>query len=262
MNRIRREPPPFRRATVQHTRALSPGMTRVTLSGPELFGLAVEDPAASVRLLVPNRSELVLPQWTGNEFLFPDGGRPPLRTLTPRRADAEAGELDVDIVIHEGGVLSEWARGVAPGEEVAISGPGRGYAIDAETHHYLLAGDETAIPAVSQLLERLPQSATVTTHVEIAHSDARLELPAHPGASIAWHVLDAGSPPGDAMVAAVLAEPPADNMRVWAAGEAAAVQRIRRELFTNRGFPRSRATIRGYWKFGRGADESAADEES
>ena len=38
---------------------------------------------------------------------------------------------------------------------------------------------------------------------------------------------------------------------MWAAGEAAAVQRIRKLLFDERGVPRSQATIRGYWKVGR-----------
>ncbi|HTL86731.1 MAG TPA: siderophore-interacting protein [Acidimicrobiia bacterium] len=247
---------------VQHVQALSPRMTRVTLSGPELVGLAVEDPGASVRLLVPDRSGLVIPNWTGNEFLLPDGCRPALRTLTPRRADPATGELDVDIVIHEGGALSEWASRVAAGDDAAISGPGRGYAIDPDARAYLLAGDETAIPAVSQLLEQLPHAATIAAHVEIAHADARFALPAHPGASIEWHVLDGSSPPGDAMVTAVLAAPLPDDVRIWIAGEAAAVQRIRRELLTTRGVPRSRAIIRGYWKFGRGADESTADDES
>jgi NADPH-dependent ferric siderophore reductase len=46
-------------------------------------------------------------------------------------------------------------------------------------------------------------------------------------------------------------------MRVWAAGEAAAVQRIRRHLFQDRQLPRAQATVRGYWKHGRsgGADD-------
>jgi NADPH-dependent ferric siderophore reductase len=41
---------------------------------------------------------------------------------------------------------------------------------------------------------------------------------------------------------------------VWAAGEAAAVQRIRSHLFVDRGLPRAHATVRGYWKHGRRAD--------
>jgi NADPH-dependent ferric siderophore reductase len=41
------------------------------------------------------------------------------------------------------------------------------------------------------------------------------------------------------------------GIRVWVAGEAAAVQRIRRHLFEDRGLPRSQASVRGYWKHGR-----------
>ena len=43
-------------------------------------------------------------------------------------------------------------------------------------------------------------------------------------------------------------------MRVWAAGEAAAVQRIRRHLFEQRGLTRTQAVVRGYWKHGRAGD--------
>ena len=40
---------------------------------------------------------------------------------------------------------------------------------------------------------------------------------------------------------------------VWVAGEAAAVQKIRKHLFDQRGMSRSDATVRGYWKHGRSA---------
>jgi NADPH-dependent ferric siderophore reductase len=43
------------------------------------------------------------------------------------------------------------------------------------------------------------------------------------------------------------------GVRVWAAGEAAGVQRIRRHLFEEGGLPRNQTSIRGYWKHGRGA---------
>ena len=47
--------------------------------------------------------------------------------------------------------------------------------------------------------------------------------------------------------------------RVWVAGEAATMQRIRRDLFEHRGLSRAQATVRGYWKHGRagGADDDA-----
>ncbi len=90
--RIRREPPTFRKVTVARTEPLTPHLLRVTLSGTDLQGLDPGLPAASVRLLLPatGATELVIPAWSGNEFLFDDGARPTIRTYTPRRFGAEA----------------------------------------------------------------------------------------------------------------------------------------------------------------------------
>jgi len=254
--RSRREPPRFRAVAVRRFEALSPRMVRVTLAGDELEGLALEDPAASVRMLLPSpgADRLVVPAWTGNEFLLPDGRRPAIRTFTPRRVRPADLELDVEIVLHGGGVASEWAAAAGPGAPAAISGPGRGYAVVRETPAFLLAGDETAIPAISQLLEALPPETPVQVYVEVAHPDARLPLTDHPGATVEWCDLAPGAAPGEALVPAVQRAELVPGVRVWGAGEAAAVQRIRRHLFEDRGLPRSQASVRGYWKHGRSGD--------
>ena len=254
--RVRREPPRFRRAAVHAVAPLTPRMARVTLGGPEMEGLAVDQPAASVRLLLPSPDDhqLVMPTWNGNEFLLPDGRRPAIRTFTPRRADPVAGELDVDVVLHDGGTATAWAAAAAPGDEVAVSGPGRGYDVDAEAPAYLLAGDETALPAMAQLLGAIPATTPVQVLAEVASSDARLPLPDHPGAIVRWLDLPPGATAGDTLVAAVADAELPEGALVWAAGEAAAVQRIRRHLFDERGLPRSRTTVRGYWKHGRAGD--------
>lgn len=256
MTRLRREPPPFRRVAVRRVVPVTPRMLRVTLAGPELAGFTVEQPAASVRLLLPPPGErrLVMPAWNGNEFLLPDGRRPTIRTFTPGRVDPDGPELDLDVVVHDGGTASRWAADAREGDETAVSGPGRGYAVDADAPAHLLGGDETAIPAIAQLLAAVPPDAPVQVHVEVAHPDARLALPAHPRATVAWWDLPAGAPPGDALVAAVQAADIADGTRVWVAGEAAAVQRIRRHLFEERGIPRPLTSVRGYWKHGRSGD--------
>ena len=227
-------------------------MTRVTLAGSGLEGLAIEEPGASVRLLLPSRDgELVLPSWNGNEFLLPDGRRPPIRTFTPRGFDPDARELDLEIVVHGHGVASEWAEAAAPGGPAAVSGPGRGYTIDREAPAFVLGGDETAVPAISQLLEALPRETPVQVRIEVAEPDARLPLPDHPRAEVEWCDLQGGSSPGDALVAAVAGVELVPGAKVWVAGEAAAVQRIRRHLFQDRGVTRADATVRGYWKHGR-----------
>ncbi len=255
--RTRREPPRFRAVEVRRVEHLTPRMTRVTVAGPELAGLTVELPAASVRLLLPSPGtpELVVPTWNGNEFLLDDGRRPLIRTFTPRRVDVLTHELDLDIVIHEGGAASEWANQAAPGDPAAVSGPGRGYAIDPDARSYLLAGDESAIPAIGQLLEALP-ALPVEAHVEISHPDARLALPPHANATVHWHERSSGSP-GDELVAAVRRADLDTDARVWAAGEAAAMQRLRKHLFTERDLARRAAAVRGYWKQGRRGDTDA-----
>jgi NADPH-dependent ferric siderophore reductase len=230
-------------------------MVRVTFAGPDLRGLRVEQPAASVRLLLPSpgADELVLPSWNGNEFLLPSGHRPTIRTFTPRRVDPDRLELDLDIVVHGDGPASGWAASAAAGDRAAISGPGRGYAIDGDAPGFLLAGDETAVPAISQLLETLPAGRPVRVHIEAA-PDARLALPDHPAGVTEWHDLPPGGTPGDAMVPAVQGADIAPGTRVWVAGEAAAVQRVRRHLFDDRRVPRAQTSVRGYWKHGRSGD--------
>ncbi|MET0903984.1 MAG: siderophore-interacting protein, partial [Acidimicrobiales bacterium] len=144
--RTRRPPPPLRRARVVAVVARTPRLRRLCLAGSELVGLDPAQPAASVRLLLPHHGELVLPEWTGNEFLHADGTRPFLRTLTPLRIDSVAGEVDVDIVLHGSGPMATWAANATAGDPVAISGTGRGYTIDPSASELLLAGDESAIP--------------------------------------------------------------------------------------------------------------------
>src|SRR3954454_14081554 len=152
--RLRRAPPPFRRIEVRSVAPVSSRMVRITFGGPELDGLVVEQPASSVRLVVPWGDEpLVIPDWTGNEFLLPDGRRPALRTFTPRRVDPDGLELDIDIVLHGRGAVSEWAEGAGVGDWAAVSGPARGYVVDPDGRAFVLAGDETAIPAISQVLD-------------------------------------------------------------------------------------------------------------
>ncbi|MGI9644650.1 MAG: siderophore-interacting protein [Ilumatobacteraceae bacterium] len=250
----RREPPPFRRVEVRRVEELTPHMRRVVLDGPELDGLRVDEPAASVRLLLPppGRATIVMPAWTGNQFELPTGERAPIRTFTPRHLDAERQELTLDIVVHDVGAATDWVRSTEPGEVVAVSGTGRGYQIDTDASSYLLAGDESAIPAIDQLLETMPPGMPIDVHVEINAPDARLELHAHPNTTTTWHQRIGDRAHGDALAATIESIATLPDA-LWIAGEAAAVQRLRKHLFGTRGLPRSAATVRGYWKHGRSA---------
>jgi NADPH-dependent ferric siderophore reductase len=229
-------------------------MLRVVLGGEELAGFTIESPASSVRLLLPpsGSDTIVLPTWSGNQFELPDGSRAPIRTFTPRYFDDRRRELTLDIVLHDHGAATDWARAARPGHEVAVSGPGRSENLDQSARSFLLAGDESAIPAIGQLIEAIPHDRSIVVHIELAEPTARIELPPHPGATITWHDADLDAAPGEAMVAAVKAVDALPDA-VWVAGEAAAVQRLRKHLFDERGRSRSTVTARGYWKLGRSA---------
>jgi NADPH-dependent ferric siderophore reductase len=249
---------------VRRVEARSPRLLRVTLAGDGLAGFEPGLPGGSVRLLLPRSSqstsaspsELVLPTWNGNEYRYHDGTRPPIRTLTPLRFSPDDGELDIEVVLHGSGPLSTWAASARPGAPAAVSGPGRGYDVDADGRSFLLAGDESALPALGLLVEAMPPEADVSVIVEIGDASARLPFPDRSGVTVSWHEQADGAVPGDALADAVIGAPLDGDERIWAAGEAAAMQRIRRHLFETVGVPRSRAVVRGYWKHGRaGGDD-------
>ena len=254
IRQIRREPPSFRRVAVRSTSQLSDHMLRIVFGGDELAGFEIEAPASSVRLLLPppGADEIEMPTWTGNQFELANGDRAPIRTFTPRAFDAGANELTLDFVLHDGGAANDWARRAQVGDVVAISGPGRAEPLDDDARSFLLAGDETAMPAIGQLLEWIDDDRTIDVHVELSAPTAKIELPAHPNANVTWHDAEPGAAPGDAVVAAVRAIEDLPDA-VWIAGEAAAVQRLRKHLFDERGRARSTVTARGYWKLGRSA---------
>lgn len=242
---MRRAPPPFRTVELVRKETVSPLMTRLIFHGDDLAGFPVPDPGASVRLLIPDDDELVIPTWQGNEFRYDDGRRPTIRTFTPRRFDADGLLLDIDVVLHDGGTVSRWATQSGPGAAAAISGPGRGYEIDPRAERYVLIGDETAIPAICQMLEHLGD-VEIVVHIDIRSSSARVDL--HRDVGEHWHIHGSVHEIGGAAIEALDGLEFSGGDRIWAAGEAGAMQRLRRYLFEQRGVDRSQTSVRGYWK--------------
>lgn len=229
-------------------------MLRIVLGGKELAGFAIESPASSVRLLLPpsGGDHIEMPRWTGNQFELSNGERAPIRTFTPRAFDAERLELTLDVVLHDHGAATDWARRAEVDAEAAISGPGRSETLDPSAQSFLLVGDESAIPAIAQLLESIDRDRTIDVHVELSDPSARFELPHHSKSTITWHDAVLGAAPGSSFAATVEELDQLPDF-VWVAGEAAAVQRLRTHLFDQRGRTRQNVTARGYWKLGRSA---------
>jgi NADPH-dependent ferric siderophore reductase len=178
--------------------------------------------------------------WYTTYLAMPD--RPVMRGFTVRALSG--GRLVVDFVLHDhGGPAASWARTARPGDRLARYGPAAVYArkLNFEADWLLLAGDETALPAVGSLLETtVPDRATVL--VEIADETEEQNLP-----GVRWlHRNDA--PHGQKLIEAVRAlDVPSGSTFAWLAGEASMVRTLRRTLVAH-GVPKKAIDFAGYWR--------------
>lgn len=250
--RNRRRRPPPRLATVTHIEPLAPYLTRISLSDPSLADWPTGDPTGHCKVFLPgdDDTEPALPTWGENGPVFDESRpRPTVRTYTPRRFDPDTNTLDIDFVLHDAGPASRWAAQASIGDRVAVAGVGRGYAIDPDATRFHLGGDAASIPAISVLLETLPQTANVDVTVELDAGHEPVELPSHPSATVQWRTRPADHEPGSELFDAFRNVTIGATERVWIATEAVAVRKIRKTLL-DAGVPRTSLVTRGYWKTG------------
>ncbi|OBH03400.1 MULTISPECIES: siderophore-interacting protein [unclassified Mycobacterium] len=118
---------------------------------------------------------------------LPPEKRPSVRTMTVRSVDAAAGELTLDVVVHgEHGVAGTWAAAAQPGQPIYLRGPGGAYAPDPTADWHLLAGDESALPAIAVALEALPPNAVGKAFIEVGGPEDEIGLTAPEGVEVSW----------------------------------------------------------------------------
>jgi NADPH-dependent ferric siderophore reductase len=241
---------PSYHAVVVRACAVTPRLQRVTVGGPGLRRFAsggLPDERVKLLLAQPGQERPELPVVDERGFGFPPGvQRPTMRSFTLRRFDPDALELDIEIVAHAGHA-SEWSRTVCAGEAVGITGPAGGYEPGAGAGWHLLAGDETALPAIATILASLPSAARAEVLVEVA--DASAELPLDARARVTWLHRDGGARPAGALLAEAVraVDWPAEPVHAWAAGESGSMREIRRHLREERAVPRERLEVVGHW---------------
>jgi NADPH-dependent ferric siderophore reductase len=223
-------------------------MRRITFEGADLATFAWSGPAAHIKLIPPEPGSDVAPVPT------PDGSRPTtMRTYTPRRFDAQAQTLTVDFVLHGEGPAATWAAAAMPGQQLTIMGPGRGYALDADADWYVLACDQTALPAVETILDALPSMMPVTVFVEADAATETRPLAGAPAVDVRWLVRGADGGAGSALEAALASFAwPSGAGRVYVGCESNAMRRLRSLIIERSGLGSDRVVARGYWRVGVG----------
>jgi NADPH-dependent ferric siderophore reductase len=232
-------------------------MVRVVLGGDDLEGFEIEQPTQHIKVAfpLPGETEPRMPQPSPDGSPPPpDQPRPVVRTYTPRYHDHAARALTVDFVIHGEGPASEWAERARPGDRLLVAGPGGRFQLGLEPAHYVVAGDESALPAIGTLLEALPRSARADVLVEVVDEGDHLDLAGRADAGlrpeVTWLHRGPSAPAGRLLEQALRAVDLGREDRVWVACEALVVRDVRRHLLVDRGLDRGAILTRGYWRSG------------
>ena len=262
---------------VARAQRLTPGFVRVTLAGPALRHFAAWGLDQRIKLVLPT-SDGTTPDfgllanptphpkdWYGRWKALPEAERNVLRTYTPSGIRPELAEIDVDLFIHEpAGPASAWASTCQPGDELVITGPdarvGRtGYGIhytpSAPPARVLLIGDESALPAIRNIVLALPSGVPADVLIELGHRADGALLPQGP--RVRTEAVDRGARAGEQLEKAVRRWTGVhDDLRggaglyAWIAGEAAATTTIRRHLTTDFALAKEQVAFLGYWRLG------------
>ncbi|GAB3269692.1 siderophore-interacting protein [Sinomonas notoginsengisoli] len=186
---------------------------------------------------------------------------PVTRTYTVRWFDPAARELAVDFVVHgDEGLAGPWAAATVPGDRLVCAGPGGAYSPSADAEWHLFAGDESAFPAIAAALEALSEDARGMAFLEVGSALDVLEFAAPKGIELRWLSRE-GYPAGETVILAEAVAGAAwlpGTPHVFAHGERGAMKELR-AVFKERGVPRERLSLSGYWARGRAEDEFQAE---
>jgi NADPH-dependent ferric siderophore reductase len=234
----------MRKLSVSRVQNLTPHMVRVTVTGDDLEGFVSAAPDDHVKLFFPvDDGAINTPTMGPDGPVYPEGVTPsPARDYTPRRYDAARNELDIDFVLHGEGPASTWAEQVKVGDLIGVGGPRGSMVVPDDYDHYVLVGDETALPAIGRWLEEMPTTTPVTVLIEIAATEERQVL----ARDVHWVIRGKSTPSLDDMLAA-LPIPPGDTFW-WVATESKRARALRSLLVETRQIDKDWVKATGYWQ--------------
>ncbi|MFD5540546.1 siderophore-interacting protein [Streptomyces sp. NPDC127079] len=210
------------RGTVTETERITASMRRLRIDGDQLAGLDVR-PGQQVRVLVTGLT---------------------LRTYSVWRYDP-SGVVELCVLDHpEGGPGARWGHTVEPGEQVRLRGPEGTFTLRPEAAHHVFVGDETASVAFGAMLAALPREAEVSGCVETRTAADRLPLPR--ADRLDWTLRG-----GASLAEAVRRLAPEPGGTAYVAGEARAVQAVRRVLVQEAGWDRRAVLTKPFWTPGK-----------
>jgi len=224
-------------------------MLRLTLGGENLEGFPEGQESGYVKLLFPKDGETKMNSGIKGVLT---GTKPRMRSYTIRSFDPQALELNLDFVTHgDNGPASAWAMKANEGDEIAINGPGPTKLVDHTADWFFLAGDMSALPAISVNLEQLPSDARGYAVLEVIEESDIVELTCPVGIDVHWiinsHPNESNSPLADKVISLAWQN---GRPTIWVAGEFNAMRAMRKYFKQDRGVAKNDIYASSYWKFG------------
>lgn len=254
----------FVTAEVTRAERISPSFVRITIAGEELTNWRHLGFDQWFRLAIPVAGEATQFERLSNRFdmrgylrylTLPKATRPAIRNYTVREFRPASSELDIDFVVHgdaeaEGaGIAGPWAASLPRGARVALIDQGCGYRPVEGARRVLLAGDESALPAVLGILRDLPRDSVGEAIIEVPEAADEQPHEAPEGVEVHCIARAHGTTAGEAALAALRALPERDGpVSAFVAGEQRLATGGRRILVNDRGVPKSDVDFCGYWR--------------
>lgn len=240
-------------AEVVAVRRLTPNMVRIRFGGEDLRRFTSRgygDERIVVFFPLPGQQHTPEPEYVDGHLDYSDSpGRPQTRSYTVRRWDPDLAELDIDFVVHEGGVAALWATNARVGDRVGLSATDGWHAPPADTAWQLLLADMTGLPAVGRIVEQLPAGMRAHVIVETIAPDDRQTFETAGDVTYEWvHGTGHGLAESALLDAARSYEFPDGPGYLWLAGEAAVSRAVRKYIRRELGWPIDRFEIIGYWR--------------
>ncbi|KNC18439.1 sialic acid transporter [Arthrobacter sp. RIT-PI-e] len=204
---------------VTRVQQLGANFRRITFGGAglEAFGVAGDTLDLRIKVIIPSAgrpcpdiASLMRRDDAGSWYQLWLGmdaeERGAMRTYTVRnsRCRGATPEIDVDFVLHldddgRGGPAAEWAAAARPGDAVCVIGPnaaaaqcatagayGGGEGRPGLAQHVLLAGAETAVPAISSILESLPEHIGGHAFLEVPDARDFQDIATRSSVTVTW----------------------------------------------------------------------------
>jgi len=224
-------------ARVSAVETIARRVVGVTFAGPALRAFPEPSPGGHLRIAFAEQEP------PGDEARYLR------RTFTPRRFDAATGELYVEFVLHGAGLAADWARAASIGDPVVISGEGGGYRPVPVGGNFVIAVDDTGVPAAGTVVEALPADTVLTVLCEVTDADDERPLSPERDVVVEWlHRGPTGAEPGALLEASVRALPAGLQAGWFVAAEARTVRALHRHLLEDRGAAPETVEPRGYWR--------------